>query len=390
MSTAKHTLLALVFLSVISSSYARTLIQYEIDTNKKSCKVIDYFNTAKPESTKWIKASWTGKCAAGYAEGTGSLTAESKEGSNEIYEGKIVKGTLEGEVLINRRNEKGVKQTGKATFSGGIMNGNGEITSTHADGQTITYEGQFKDGLPHGTGKITSTKTNISGEFEEGKPRGNIKLSPPNGDWSFEGRINNQNKKEGKWVLTVKNGVRIIANYENGQPSSKVRIEYANGSTYEGQIAKLKPNGQGRMTDPSGNWFEGNFKDGQPDGDGVVSNSKGVFEVTFIDGKATPRKKEVAPQQSRSSGESGLEALGNILEAFAVGYQAVNQAQQRNAIEAERAAQNSPAYGQMGVTCFKKREWTTGFTKNCVYDCVGNEAVQTIGSTQICPLTINH
>lgn len=42
-----------------------------------------------------------------------------------------------------------------------------------------------------------------------------------------------------------------------------------------------------------------------------------------------------------------------------------------------------------GGMCMKKREWTLGFNKNCVYDCLGSEAVQTIGSVELCPLTIN-
>ncbi len=42
----------------------------------------------------------------------------------------------------------------------------------------------------------------------------------------------------------------------------------------------------------------------------------------------------------------------------------------------------------VGTTCFKKREWTSGMNKNCVYDCLGSEAVQTISSIELCPLSI--
>lgn len=41
-----------------------------------------------------------------------------------------------------------------------------------------------------------------------------------------------------------------------------------------------------------------------------------------------------------------------------------------------------------GVSCFKSREWTSGTLRNCVYSCMGSEAVQTFSITQICPLTI--
>ena len=47
------------------------------------------------------------------------------------------------------------------------------------------------------------------------------------------------------------------------------------------------------------------------------------------------------------------------------------------------------SYSGSGFTCFKVREWTSGFNKNCVYSCLGSETVQTIGSTQLCPLTIS-
>lgn len=48
-----------------------------------------------------------------------------------------------------------------------------------------------------------------------------------------------------------------------------------------------------------------------------------------------------------------------------------------------------PSLSTGGITCFKQREWTSGLNKNCVYDCLGSEAVQTVGATQLCPLTIS-
>lgn len=59
---------------------------------------------------------------------------------------------------------------------------------------------------------------------------------------------------------------------------------------------------------------------------------------------------------------------------------------QRRAVR--EAGQGSTTSGASGTTCFKKREWTSGFNKNCVYSCLGSEAVQTVGSTDICPLSI--
>ena len=74
--------------------------------------------------------------------------------------------------------------------------------------------------------------------------------------------------------------------------------------------------------------------------------------------------------------------------------------QRFNAIQARRQSlnnqqriiqntqQTSGGVGGQGVTCFKQREWSSGFNKNCVYSCLGSEAVQTIGATELCPLSI--
>jgi len=40
------------------------------------------------------------------------------------------------------------------------------------------------------------------------------------------------------------------------------------------------------------------------------------------------------------------------------------------------------------VTCFKSDEYVSGLNKICIYSCMGSDAAITIGSTQLCPLTI--
>ena len=40
------------------------------------------------------------------------------------------------------------------------------------------------------------------------------------------------------------------------------------------------------------------------------------------------------------------------------------------------------------ITCFFKSEYTSGFNKVCTYSCLGSDAAITIGSTQLCPLSI--
>jgi hypothetical protein len=41
-----------------------------------------------------------------------------------------------------------------------------------------------------------------------------------------------------------------------------------------------------------------------------------------------------------------------------------------------------------GMTCMKKGEARTGFTKQCAYGCLSNTVIETISHTQLCPLTI--
>lgn len=48
-----------------------------------------------------------------------------------------------------------------------------------------------------------------------------------------------------------------------------------------------------------------------------------------------------------------------------------------------------PAPARASTTCFKRGEWSSGMNKNCAYDCLGSEAVQTIGVAELCPLMIN-
>ena len=41
------------------------------------------------------------------------------------------------------------------------------------------------------------------------------------------------------------------------------------------------------------------------------------------------------------------------------------------------------------ATCFKKGEYTSGFNKICIYNCLGSDRALTIKNTDLCPLTIN-
>jgi hypothetical protein len=44
---------------------------------------------------------------------------------------------------------------------------------------------------------------------------------------------------------------------------------------------------------------------------------------------------------------------------------------------------------KLALVCFKTAEETSGMNKLCYYDCAGSRAAITVGSAQLCPLSIN-
>lgn len=102
----------------------------------------------------------------------------------------------------------------------------------------------------------------------------------------------------------------------------------------------------------------------------------------------------LAPDEVRSEWAAELQRRGADCGRYA-GAISNAMAQSQNAMnvglkmmQPTAVAPVGASSGTGGVTCFAKREWTSGFNKNCAYDCLGSEAVQTIPSTSPCPQTI--
>ena len=78
----------------------------------------------------------------------------------------------------------------------------------------------------------------------------------------------------------------------------------------------------------------------------------------------------------------------------------IDEAKQNNQIQKQRnseaaiaamlgtVVQSTTSNNNQKKTCFKTGEETGGFNKVCRYSCVGNLVTTTIGSMQLCPLTI--
>lgn len=51
---------------------------------------------------------------------------------------------------------------------------------------------------------------------------------------------------------------------------------------------------------------------------------------------------------------------------------------------------NEPAQQKLATLCFKSGENVSGMNKICFYNCLGSTVAITIGSIELCPLTINN
>ena len=66
----------------------------------------------------------------------------------------------------------------------------------------------------------------------------------------------------------------------------------------------------------------------------------------------------------------------------------------RSAAAAQRNEQidsggGSSSLPRLQTTCQKKGETIRGASRHCVYDCLGNEVIQTVSAADICPLSVS-
>ncbi|HEV7814910.1 MAG TPA: energy transducer TonB [Janthinobacterium sp.] len=152
------------------------------------------------------KASWSGGCKDGYADGPGVLQWYVQDKPGDRYEGTMAKGMPDGAGVYFYLNH--------SSFKGEYKNGRrqGEGVFTYADG-----------------GKLVAM-------FEQGKIVGDVDRNFINGD-----------RYHGEWHEGF-----------NGKGS----MVYAFGGSYEGQWLFGRPNGRGAIVYPGGARREGEFRDG--------------------------------------------------------------------------------------------------------------------------------
>jgi hypothetical protein len=98
---------------------------------------------------------------------------------------------------------------------------------------------------------------------------------------------------------------------------------------------------------------------------------------------------QAVADEIRSQGIDCRDHMAMVQARMQADAAAQQRAQQQTEIALKLLQGSGPRAGNPGGgKCFFEREWTSGFNKNCVYSCTGSEAVQTVSSTTLCPLSI--
>jgi outer membrane protein OmpA-like peptidoglycan-associated protein len=235
----------------------------------------------KPEEDE--RASWTGACHNGMAEGKGNLLFWDGKGVLARYDGQVSAGRTHGKGAMKFRNEEG---DGMDSYVGKFFNGapSGKGLLISHDG--YRFEGELLDGVNHGKGKLTTPDGwEIKGEIKDGKAVGEAfaYYEDANKDL-YVGDIENS-KRHGFGMLMMANDDAYVGEFVEGSPSGPGMFEAASGSQYLGIFAKGSPNGVGTVIDVDGTSYQGKFVNGGAEGTILVTTKDGVQTIeTWKDG----------------------------------------------------------------------------------------------------------
>ncbi len=129
--------------------------------DKSGCHVWD------PNPQLDESVTWSGSCANGRAQGSGTVQWSKSGMSIE---------TDEGEWRDGRQAGKGTQSWSSGRYEGeladGEPNGNGVLTL-----QKLRYEGEFRNGKPNGAGTLTAGNETLRGTWKDGCLQGQRKAS---------------------------------------------------------------------------------------------------------------------------------------------------------------------------------------------------------------------
>ncbi|NKB20940.1 MAG: hypothetical protein GKS01_10615 [Alphaproteobacteria bacterium] len=220
------TLLALTGLLVTNGALAEGRLQkYQ---NKANCYVWN------PQPQKKETVTWTGRCVASRADGSGTQTW--RFWKNGAWKEDSYTGT-----------QRDGKRHGRGVFSG--SNG-------------YKYDGEYRNGKRHGRGV-----------FRWGND------SKYDGGWR-------DNKKHGRGVSSWANGNKYDGEYRNGKQHGRGMFRWGDGTKYDGGWRDGKWHGRGFFTGADGSKYDGEYRHGKWHGRGVYTEkSGGKYVVESKNGK---------------------------------------------------------------------------------------------------------
>lgn len=159
-----------------------------------------------------------------------------------------------------------------------------------------TYDGEIRDGIIHGHGTYIWTKsgTRYTGTFDWGSFTGVGKVEWKDGSW-YEGSIKN-GVRDGKGVYTCVTEDPFVydGEWKNGMFNGFGICHYGSQDSnywYEGQFKDCLREGKGTMHYPSGNVYEGDWHMDKRHGQGKFTwHENGSYYVgEFVDGELNGR-----------------------------------------------------------------------------------------------------
>ena len=142
---------AILLTFIISASESAHAGTWVTD-DKSGCQVWD----PNPQIDEAVV--WSGACANGRAEGSGSA---------QWRKGTTVTETDKGEWRDGKQAGKGVQTWSTGSYEGdlsaGEPNGRGVLTL-----RKLRYEGEFRDGKPNGAGTLTEGSETVRGTWKDG------------------------------------------------------------------------------------------------------------------------------------------------------------------------------------------------------------------------------
>ena len=244
--------------------------------------------------------------------------------------GNLVKGKPHGQVKLIINNFSNIENaTFEGAFVNGVVNGQGILTLHHRDGRRAVVRGKFRGNNFVPTGTMTYTTQygdEFVGTFRNGKPRlyGKVIYFPGHVyqgalKWHFvnyigsyvyphgSGKMNFRNGSyyDGNWVNSKvqgngtyfdhSDGSTVTGTFEggvNGRGVGRITCRCVLYSYYEGFFRNAKPDGFGRYVYPNGDVYEGRSLEGSKYSNYVVYYAngdvyRGSFSRNTMHGKGT-------------------------------------------------------------------------------------------------------